>query len=130
MTSKEIIEKYFEYANDGKWDAWCDLFNVDCVYEEQLAGHIEGRETLRPMMQGFPQAYKRFFNIPRHFVVDGNQAMAISHISAQAMKYPDEPIEADAVLYLEIEDGEIVFAQNFHDSKPFAPFLRQLSEGA
>ena len=45
------------------------------------------------------------------------------------MKYPDEQIEAEATLYLEIEDGEIVFAQNFHDSKPFAPFLRQISEG-
>lgn len=129
MTSKEIIEKYFEYANAGKWDAWCDLFAVDATYEEQLAGHIEGRETLRPMMAGFPQAYKVFYNIPRHFVVEGNQAMAISHITAQAMKYPDEQIEAEATLYLEIEDGLIVFAQNFHDSKPFAPFLRQISEG-
>jgi ketosteroid isomerase-like protein len=129
MTSKEIIEKYFEYANAGKWDAWCDLFSADAVYEEQLAGRIVGRETLRPMMAGFPQAYKRFYNIPRHFVVQDNQAMAISHISAQAMKYPDEAIEAEATLYLEIQDGAIVFAQNFHDSKPFAPFLRQISEG-
>ena len=61
MTSKEIIEKYFEYANAGKWDAWCDLFSADAIYEEQLAGHIEGRETLRPMMAGFPQAYKLFY---------------------------------------------------------------------
>ena len=129
MTSKEIIEKYFEYANAGKWDAWCDLFAADAVYEEQLAGHIKGRETLRPMMAGFPQAYKVFYNIPRHFIVEGNQAVAISHITAQAMKYPDEQIEAEATLYLEIKDGEIVFAQNFHDSKPFAPFLRQISEG-
>ncbi|MFN8452137.1 MAG: nuclear transport factor 2 family protein [Anaerolineae bacterium] len=129
MTSKEIIEKYFEYANAGKWDAWCDLFSADMVYVEQLAGRIEGRETIRPMMAGFPQAYKSFINIPRHFIVEGNQAVAISHISAQAMKYPDEQIEAEATLYLEISDGLIVFAQNFHDSKPFAPFLRQISEG-
>ena len=33
------------------------------------------------------------------------------------------------MLYLRIQDGKIVFAQNFHDSKPFAPFLRQISEG-
>lgn len=129
MTNREIIEKYFEYANAGKWDAWCDLFNVDCVYEEQLAGRIEGRETLRPMMAGFPDAYKSFVNTPKHFVVDGDQAAAVSHISGRAMKYPDEPIEAEAMLYLSFKDGEIVFAQNFHDSKPFAPFLRQISEG-
>lgn len=130
MTSKEVIEKYFEYANAGNWDAWCDLFSENCVYEEQLAGHIEGRETLRPMMAGFPDAYKSFVNTPRHFIVDGDQAAAVSHISAQAMKYPEEQIEAEAMLYLQIKNGEIVFAQNFHDSKPFAPFLRQISEGS
>ena len=129
MTNREIIEKYFEYAGAGKWDAWCDLFTVDCVYEEQLAGHIEGRETLRPMMAGFPQAYKSFSNVAKHFVVSGDEGTAVSHISARAMKYPDEPIEAEAALYLHFKDGLIDFAQNFHDSKPFAPFLRQISEG-
>jgi len=129
MTNREIIEKYFEYANAGKWDAWCDLFSADAVYEEQLAGHIEGRETLRPMMAGFPNAYKSFVNTPRTFIVSGDEGTAVSHISGRAMKYPDEPIEAEAALYLRFKDGLIVFAQNFHDSKPFAPFLRQISEG-
>ena len=129
MTNHEIVEKYFEYANAGEWDKWCDLFSEDMVYEEQLAGRIEGRETMRPMMAGFPDAYKSFTNTVRHIVVSGNQGAAVSHISAQAMKYPDEQIEAEAMLYLQFKDGKIVFAQNFHDSKPFAPFLRQLSEG-
>ena len=129
MTNKEIIEKYFEYASAGKWDAWCDLFSEDMVYQEQLAGRIEGRETMRPMMAGFPKAYKSFHNVPRHIFVSGNQGGAVSHISARAMKYPKESIEADAMLYLQFKDGKIVFAQNFHDSKPFAPFLRQISEG-
>lgn len=129
MTNHEIVEKYFEYANAGEWDKWCDLFSEDMVYEEQLAGRIEGRETMRPMMAGFPDAYKSFVNAVRHIVVSGNQGAAVSHISARAMKYPDEAIEAEAMLYLHFKDGKIVFAQNFHDSKPFAPFLRQLSEG-
>lgn len=129
MTNQEIIEKYFEYANAGEWDKWCDLFSEDAVYEEQLAGRIEGRETLRPMMAGFPNAYKSFVNTPRHFIVEDDRAAAVSHISAQAMKYPAEQIEAEAMLFLQVKDGLIVFAQNFHDSKPFAPFLRQISEG-
>ncbi|MCC6803305.1 MAG: nuclear transport factor 2 family protein [Anaerolineae bacterium] len=129
MMNREIIEKYFEYANAGEWDKWCDLFSEDAVYEEQLAGRIEGRETLRPMMAGFPNAYKSFVNTPRHFIVEADRAAAVSHISAQAMKYPDEKIEAEAMLFLQMKDGLIVFAQNFHDSKPFAPFLRQISEG-
>lgn len=129
MTNQEIIEKYFEYANAGEWDKWCDLFSEDAVYEEQLAGRIEGRETLRPMMAGFPNAYKSFVNTPRHFIVEADRAAAVSHISAQAMKYPAEQIEAEAMLFLQMKNGLIVFAQNFHDSKPFAPFLRQISEG-
>ena len=129
MTNKEIIEKYFELASAGKWNEWCDLFSEDMVYQEQLAGRIEGREVMRPMMLGFPQAYKVFNNTPSHIFVSGNQGAAVSHISARAMKYPNEVIEADAMLYLQFKDGKIVYAQNFHDSKPFAPFLKQISEG-
>lgn len=129
MTNLEIIQKYFELASAGKWDEWCDLFSEDMVYQEQLAGKIEGRETMRPMMAGFPQAYKVFKNEARSLFVSGDEGAAVSHISARAMKYQDEPIEAEAMLYLKFKDGKIVYAQNFHDSKPFAPFLRQLSEG-
>lgn len=41
MTNREITEKYFELANAGKWDEWCDLFSADMVYQEQLAGRID-----------------------------------------------------------------------------------------
>jgi ketosteroid isomerase-like protein len=129
MTNQEIIEQYFELASAGKWNEWCDLFSEDMVYQEQLAGKIEGRETMRPMMLGFPDAYKVFNNTPRTLFVSGDEGAAVSHISARAMKYPDEAIEAEAMLYLKFKDGKIVFAQNFHDSKPFAPFLRQITGG-
>lgn len=126
MNTRQIVEKYFEYANAGKWDDWCDLFTEDAVYDEQLAGHIEGREVLRGMMRGFPDAYAKFENKPKHFVVDGNHAAVISHISALASKYQNEPIEAEAVLYIENENGKIKYAANYHDSKPFKPFLKQI----
>ncbi len=128
-TSQELIESYFELANAGKWDAWCDLFAEDAVYDEQLAGTIEGRETLRGMMKGFPDAYAKFVNTPKHYVVGPTSAAAVSHISAIASQYPDEPIEADAMLYLEFENGTIKYATNSHDSKPFAPFLKQIGAG-
>lgn len=129
MANREIIEQYFELASAGKWNEWCDLFSEDMVYQEQLAGRIEGREAIRPMMLGFPSTFQVFNNTPRSIFVSGDEGAAVSHISARAMKYPDEPIEAEAMLYLRFKDGKIVFAQNFHDSKPFAPLLRQLSEG-
>jgi ketosteroid isomerase-like protein len=66
MTNREIIEKYFELANAGRWDEWCDLFTEDCEMDEQLGGHITGQAKLREIMSGFPQAYKSFSNVPKH----------------------------------------------------------------
>ncbi|MBN2561420.1 MAG: nuclear transport factor 2 family protein [Phycisphaerae bacterium] len=127
MTTRAVIEQYYELANAGKWDAWCDLFTENCKMDEQLAGHIEGRETLRGMMQGFtPNAYVKFQNVPKHIVVEGNQAAVVSHISAIAAQYPDDPIEAEVVNYYQLVDGKIDYMANFHDSKPFTPFLRQI----
>ncbi len=127
MNAKEIINKYYEYANAGQWDAWCNLFAETQEMDEQLAGHISGLSTLRGAMQGMGQAYARFQNVPRHIVVDGDQGAVLSHISARAARYPDEPIEADVMNYFRFEDGKIAYMQNVHDTKPFAPFIRQIS---
>ena len=129
MTPREIIDKYYELASAGNWAAWCDLFHADYVMDEQLAGRITGLDNLRNIMSGFPQAYKKFENSPKQILVDGNQGAVVSHISALAMKYQNEPIEAEAMNYFQFKDGKIIYMANFHDSKPFAPFLRQLSEG-
>lgn len=129
MDNREILSKYYEYANAGEWDAWCDLFSDDMVMDEQLAGRIVGLATLRPMMAGMGQAYAKFQNEPRAFLVDGDAGAVLSHISARAAKYPDEAIEADVMNYFQFKAGKISYMQNVHDSKPFAPFIRQISGG-
>ena len=129
MTPKVIIERYYEYANAGKWTNWCDLFADDMVMDEQLAGHIEGLDTLRPMMAGMGDAYAKFQNVAKVIIVEGDKGAVLSHISARAAKYPDEPIEADVMNYFVFKKGKIAYMQNVHDSKPFAPFLRQIEEG-
>ena len=50
--------------------------------DEQLAGHIEALATLRPMMAGMGKAYSKFQNVPKHIVVNGDEAAVVSHISA------------------------------------------------
>ena len=127
MSNRRVLEKYYEYANAGKWTAWCDLFAEDMVMDEQLAGHIEGLATLRPMMAGMGTAYAVFQNVPRAILVDGDQGAVLSHISARAASYPDEPIEADVMNYFRFKDGKIAYMRNVHDSKPFSPFLRQIA---
>ena len=125
MTVKEIIEAYYVHANSGDWTAWCDLFDENQIMDEQLAGHIESLTTLRGMMAGMGNVYAVFINKPLHILVDGNKAAAVSHISARASKFPNIPIEAEVMNYFEIKEGKIVYMANFHDSKPFKPFLDQ-----
>lgn len=127
MTPREIIDAYYRHANAGEWSAWCDLFTEDMVMDEQLAGRIEGLATLRPMMAGMGEAYAVFKNVPKEVLVDGDQGAVVSHISARAAKYPEEPIEAEVMNYFRFRDGRIAYMANFHDSKPFAPFLRQIA---
>ena len=127
MTNREVIEQYYVHANNGDWMAWCDLFTDDQVMDEQLAGHIKGLSTLRDMMKGMGKAYGVFQNVPKQILVDGDKAASVSHISARAAQFPDDPIEAEVMNYFELENGKIKYMSNFHDSRPFKPFLDQLA---
>ena len=73
------------------------------------------------------QAYAVFQNVPSAVIVEGDQGAVLSHISARAAKYPDEPIEANVMNYFTFKNGKIAYMRNVHDSKPFAPFLKQIS---
>jgi ketosteroid isomerase-like protein len=123
MTTKVLIEMYYVHANNGDWNKWCDLFADDMVMDEQLAGHIEGLATLRPMMQGMGKMYSKFQNIPRHIIVspDGTEAAVVSHISAANPS--GVSIEAEVMNYFQVENGKIVYMANFHDSRPFKSIL-------
>ena len=122
MATADVIDRYYETANAGEWDAWCDLFTDDMVMDEQLAGHIETLATLRPMMAGMGRAYSKFQNVPKHIVVNGDEAAVVSHISAA--NAAGDPIEANVMNYFKIRDGKIAYMANFHDSVPFRPVPR------
>ena len=117
----EVIDLYYKYANAGDWDAWCDLFADDMVMDEQLAGHIEGLDTLRPMMGGMDSMYSKFENVPKHIITSGDEGAVVSHISAASPS--GEMIEADVMNYFRFKNGKIVYMSNHHDSAPFAPVL-------
>lgn len=123
MEVREIIEKYYEYANAGNWNEWCDLFAGNMVMDEQIAGRIETLAVLKPMMAGMGTAYMKFQNQPKQIIIEGNSAAVVSHISALAAKNPGKPIEAEVMNYFRIENGKIAYMANFHDRVPFKPFL-------
>ncbi|WP_323187810.1 nuclear transport factor 2 family protein [Streptomyces sp. NBC_01264] len=117
MDARQILQKYYEYANAGDWDSWCDLFAEDQVMDEQLAGHIEGLETLRSMMKGMGAMYRVFRNEPVHFLVDGEKAAAVSHLTAVTPTGAE--IEAEVMNFFRIVDGKIAYMANYHDTVPF-----------
>jgi ketosteroid isomerase-like protein len=119
--TRDVVNRYYELANTGNWDAWCDLFAEHQVMDEQLAGHVEGRETLRQMMATFPQTYASCANVPIHVVVDGDHAAVVSRITAVTSS--GGRVEADVCNYFQMREGRIHYFANFHDSAPFAAVL-------
>jgi ketosteroid isomerase-like protein len=117
MNTRDVVTRYFELANQGDWDGWTDLFADDQVMDEQLAGHVEGQDKLRQMAKNFPAMYTSFQNVPRHIVVEGEQAAVVSHISATTPH--GGSIEVNAAIYFRIIDGRITYMANFHDTAPF-----------
>lgn len=115
--TRDVVQRYYQLANDGDWAGWTDLFADDQVTDEQLAGHVEGREALGQMMKGFPALYPSFQNVPRRIVIQDEQAAVVSHISATTAR--GGSIEVDAANYFRMAHGRIAYMANFHDTAPF-----------
>ena len=120
---RDVLIAYYRTANAGDWQEWLTLFQEDVVIDEQLAGHVEGLDILRGAIGGMEKGYSRFQNVPREMVVQGNNAAVVSHISAA--NAAGEPIEAEVTNYFQFRDGKIAYMANFHDTRPFDPFVNQ-----
>lgn len=123
MNTEDVISKYYASANAGDWNTWLSLFADNIVMDEQLAGHLEGIETLRGAIGGLERGYSRFQNQPQHIVINGNEACVVSHLSAA--NATGVSIEANVANYFRLENGKIVYLSNFHDTRPFDPFVNQ-----
>jgi ketosteroid isomerase-like protein len=117
METVDVITRYYQLANSGDWKSWCDLFTDNTVIDEQLAGHIEGQGTLRTMMAGFGDMYSSFQNVPRHYIVNDDQAACVSRIIAVTPE--GNRIEADVMNYFRMDGDRIAYMANFHDTAPF-----------
>jgi ketosteroid isomerase-like protein len=123
MDTRQIIDRYYQTVNAGDWESWLTLFQDNVVIDEQLAGHVEGIGILQGAVGMMKKGYSKFQNVPKHIVVNGDEACVVSHISAANAK--GEPIEANVANYFRIKDGKIAYMANFHDSRPFDPFVNQ-----
>ena len=123
MDTREIVTKYFEYVNAGRWDDYLSLFDDNVVMDEQLMGHLEGIAAVREGIENLKNAPK-FQNHPLKMVVEGDQAMVIWHI--ETLGPNGEPIDATGVNYYEIGHSKIKKFSNYHDTRPFKPILDAL----
>lgn len=123
MNTQEVITQYYQAVNSGNWDFWLTLFDDNVIIDEQLAGHVEGVAVLRGAVDGLKHGYSKFVNTPKHIVVNGDEACVVSHISAANAH--GVPIEAEVANYFRLRQGKIAYMANFHDTRPFDPFVHQ-----
>jgi hypothetical protein len=128
MTTREVIDAYYERVNAGDWDAWLQLFTDDVSGDEQLAGHFEGIAVLRGARDAISQGYRVFKMHPKHIVVDGAQACVVWQCEAAnrngvPIAYPDNPDRpVIGANFFRCEGDKIAYMRTMHDSLPFRPF--------
>ena len=127
MTTREVIDKYYETSQRGDWDAWLTLFADDVSCDDQL-GHIEGIEGMRGATGAISYGYSRFQMQPRHVVIQGDEAVVIWRCDAAnragtpiAYNYLPER-EVIGANYFRLENGKIKYMRTIHDETAFAPF--------
>ena len=95
------------------------------VIDEQLAGHVEGLDILRGAIGGMEKGYSQASRTCRSTSsCQGNNAAVVSHISAanaagECRSRPRSPTTSSS------RDGKISYMANFHDTRPFDPFVNQ-----
>lgn len=123
MRTRDVIDRYYQYANSGDWDNWLTLFAADVVVDEQLAGHLEGIDNLRGFGDAIDRGYSKFHMDPQHVVVQGDEAAVFWHLdAANASRVP---IDAYGANYFSLTNGLISYMRTLHDTVPFIPFTSQ-----
>jgi hypothetical protein len=128
MTTREIIEKYYETVNDGNWDAWLRLFSDDVAGDEQLAGHFAGIDVLKGAVGAISRGYSKFKMYPVRIVIEGDAACVVwrndsANAAGVPIGYPEAPgRQVIGANYFQVQNGKIVYMRTIHDSRPFAPF--------
>lgn len=123
MTTKEVISKYYDYVNKSDWNNWLSLFDENIVIDEQLAGHLEGIETLSSAVGGLEKGYSKFLMHPQETLINNDQACVVWDF--EGANASGVPIEAKGVNFFRIENDKITYMSNFHDTRPFDPFMNQ-----
>jgi ketosteroid isomerase-like protein len=131
MSTRDVIERYYDCVNRSAWQEWLTLFSDDVVGDEQLAGHFAGIDVLRGAIDAISTGYRVFRMHPQRIVVDGDAACVVWRCEAQnghgvPIAYPDNAgRQVIGANYFQVQNGRIVYMRTIHDSLPFQPFVDQ-----
>jgi len=131
MTTREVVDRYYDCVNRGAWDEWLALFSDDVVGDEQLAGYFAGIDALRGAIDAISNGYRVFLMQPQRVVIDGDAACVVWRCEAEnahgvKIGYPDDPgRQVIGANYFQLQDGRISYMRTIHDSVPFAPYVDQ-----
>lgn len=121
MSTRETINKYYEYLNDGfakgNLDSWVGLFADDFVMDEQLAGHVEGVEPMKVLSQKMLEGYSKWVMHVQKVLVEDDKAFVLWEIDATASNGVDVKTKG-ANLY-RVKNDKVVYLSNYHDTVPF-----------
>jgi hypothetical protein len=142
MTTREVVDRYYECVNGKDWDSWLTLFADDVSGDEQLVlqspdrvghhwWHFEGIDVLRGAAGAISYGYSKFLMHPKHIVVQGDEACVICQCEAAnragtrvAYNYLPER-EVVGANYFRLENGKIKYMRTIHDETAFAPFAHR-----
>ena len=127
MTTREVIEKYFECINSGDWETWVTLFDDCVVMDEALTGHLEGIQAMKGSADDIKKEFSKFENHIKEIVVEGNKGMVVCRI--EAVTTGGASLESTGANYYQIEDGKIVYIASFHDKGPFIKAFSDSQQG-
>lgn len=125
MDAREVAERYFTTVNAGDWEGWLALFADDAVLTEPI-GSINGIGELRNGVGALQKGYRSFQNQLKELIVEGERAVALTHISAVTRS--GVPVELDVANVYRIRGGKIVEQRNYLDPALLQPFLDELKK--
>ena len=121
MNTRETINKYYEYLNDGfaqgNLDSWVGIFAGDFVMDEQLAGRVEGVEPMKELSEKMLEGYSKWIMHLQKVLVEGDDAFVLWEVEATTSNGVD--VNTKGANFYRVKNDKVVYLTNYHDSVPF-----------